>query len=356
MRKVVFWLAAVTLPAIFISGLGAASNKTTARPAPREVRAWNAKGPLVPLGVLPPRFPADNPWSAEKAELGRLLYFDTRLSKDGTVSCATCHDPEKGFTDNKPVSDGIAGFKGGMSSPTVIGRAYGQLQFWDGRARSLEEQAGGPMQNPIEMGNTHETVVATLQGIAGYRAMFAKVFGKESFGIDEVTKAIATYERTVLSGNSPYDRFKAGNRKALTAAQQRGFDVYFNKAKCDQCHEGINLTANAFHNLGVGANRSNPDVGRFAVTKREEDWGQFKTPTLRDIARTAPYMHDGSLKTLAEVVDFYDKGGEKNRNLDERMKPLNLSAQEKKDLVAFLESLNGEGWMALHKAPASFPQ
>jgi len=310
----------------------------------------------VPLGLLPIQFPKDNPYTPEKRELGRLLYYDTRLSADGTVSCASCHAPEHAFTDNKAVSSGIKAQLGGRSAPTVFNRAYSLAQFWDGRAKSLEDQAGGPMANAIEMGNTHEAVVNALRGIAGYRTMFKKVFGSEEFGIEEVTKAIATYERTVLSGNSPYDRYKAGNKKALTASQVRGMDVYFNKAKCDQCHEGINLTTNAYHNLGVGTDKPNPDEGRFVVTKSPADWGAFKTPTLREIARTAPYMHDGSLATLADVVEYYDKGGLANKNLDERMKPLKLSAQEKQDLVEFLKGLNGEGWQAKLVPPTVFPK
>lgn len=310
----------------------------------------------VPLGLLPLQFPKDNAYSPEKRELGRLLYYDKRLSADGTVSCATCHDPAFAFTDGKAVSDGIKGQKGGRSAPTVFNRAYSLAQFWDGRAKSLEEQAGGPMQNPIEMGNSHKGVVDTLKTIAGYKPLFAKAFGKEDFGIEEVTKAIATYERTVLSGNSPYDRYKAGNKTAMSASQLRGMDVYFNKAKCDQCHEGINLTTNAYHNLGVGTDKAVPDEGRFVVTKVAGDWGAFKTPTLREIARTAPYMHDGSLKTLEEVVDFYDKGGIANKNLDERLKPLKLSDAEKKDLVEFMKALSGQGWQAKLVAPKVFPQ
>jgi cytochrome c peroxidase len=310
----------------------------------------------VPLGLLPIQFPKSNPYSPEKRELGRLLYYDKRLSADGTVSCATCHAPESSFTDNKPVSGGIKGQTGGRSAPTVFNRAYSLAQFWDGRAKSLEEQAGGPMQNPIEMGNTHEVVVKTLKGLPGYVARFKQAFGSEEFGIDEVTKAIATYERTVLSGNSPYDRYKAGDKKAMSASQIRGFDVYFNKAKCDQCHEGVNLTANSYHNLGVGTDKPNPDEGRMAVTKNPADWASFKTPTLREIARTAPYMHDGSLATLEEVVEYYNKGGNPNKNLDERMKPLNLTPQEKKDLVEFMKAFNGEGWQAKLVPPTVFPK
>ena len=310
----------------------------------------------VPLGLLPIRFPKENLYTPEKRELGRLLYYDKRLSADGTVACATCHAPENSFTDNKPVSSGIQGQKGGRSAPTVFNRAYSLAQFWDGRAKTLEEQAGGPMQNSIEMGNTHEVVVKTLKGIPGYRARFKQVFGTEDFGIDEVTKAIATYERTVLSGNSPYDRWKAGNKKAMTADQVRGKDIFFGKGRCDACHEGVNLTANSFHNIGVGTDKPNPDEGRSIVTKNPSDWGAFKTPTLREIARTAPYMHDGSIATLEAVVDYYDKGGVANKNLDERIKPLKLSASEKKDLVEFLKALNGEGWQAKLVAPTVFPK
>ncbi len=310
----------------------------------------------MPLGLIPVQFPKDNPYTPEKAALGKLLYFDKRLSADDSVSCASCHSPELGFTDCQPVSTGIKSQKGGRSAPTVINRAYSLNQFWDGRAASLEEQAGGPMQNPIEMGNTHANVVKRIQAIPGYKALYQKAFGTDQIDIDLTTKAIATYERTVLSGNSPYDRYKAGNKKALTAAQVRGMDIYFNKAKCDQCHEGINFTLNSYHNLGVGMDKPNPDLGRYEVTKNEADWGAFKTPTLRDIARTAPYMHDGSLATLEDVVDYYNKGGLKNKNLDERMKPLNLSKTEQADLVAFLKALNGEGWQAQHQAPKQFPQ
>jgi cytochrome c peroxidase len=209
------------------------------------------------------------------------------------------------------------------------------------------------------MGNTHVDVVAKINAIPGYRVLFEKSFGSPEVTIDNLAKAIATFERTLLSGNSPYDRYKAGGKAALTAAQVRGMDVFFNKAKCDQCHEGVNFTSNSYHNLGVGIvigmDQPDPDVGRFEVTKDPMDWGAFKTPTLRDVARTAPYMHDGGLKTLDEVVEFYDKGGKPNKNLDEKIKPLKLTDGDKKDLVEFLKSLNGEGWQKV-TAPASFPQ
>ena len=314
-----------------------------------------AEGPVIPLGLLPIQFPKSNPYSAEKAELGRLLYYDTRLSADNTVSCGTCHTPAFAYTDGQPNSKGIRGQRGGRSAPSVINRAYSLAQFWDGRAATLEEQAKGPIQNPIEMGETHEGVVKKLNGIAGYRSLFKKVYGSEEIDIDRVAMAIATFERIVLSGNSAYDKYKAGNKTAMSASQIRGLDVYLNKAKCDGCHEGINFTANSYHNIGVGMDKPNPDEGRSAVTKNAADWGAFKTPTLRDISRTAPYMHDGSLKTLEEVVDFYDKGGIPNKNLDEKIKKLNLTEQNKKDLVAFMKALDGTSLQA-HKIPAKFPE
>jgi cytochrome c peroxidase len=205
------------------------------------------------------------------------------------------------------------------------------------------------------MGESPEEMLKRLQSIPGYRAWFAKVFGTEDFTLDHVAKAIATFERTVLSGNSAFDRYKAGDKKALAPAQVRGMNIFIKKAKCDKCHEGMNFTTHDFHNLGVGADKPDPDVGRYAVTKNPKDWGAFKTPTLRDIAETAPYMHDGSLKTLREVVDFYDKGGVLNKNLDPDIKPLKLTVDERNDLVEFLRALSGQGWQNI-KAPEKFPE
>jgi cytochrome c peroxidase len=309
----------------------------------------------VPLGLLPIQWPADNPYTKSKAELGRLLYFDKRLSADGSVSCADCHHPKFAFGDGKAVSTGIKGQKGGRSAPIVLNRAYSLAQFWDGRAATLEEQAKGPMANPIEMGNTHDALVAKLRDIPGYKTRFKAVFGTESMDIDHVAKAIATFERTVLSGNSPYDQYKAGKKKAMTPQQVRGMTLFFGKARCDACHEGINFTTNSYHNLGVGTDKPDPDAGRYVVTKKDADWGAFKTPTLREIAKTGPYMHDGSLATLEEVVDLYNKGGIPNKNLDQSIRKLNLTAEEKKDLVAFLQVLSGEGWQTATE-PTQFPQ
>jgi len=318
--------------------------------------AWAGDNkPREPLGLPPIEWPKDNRYSTVKAELGRYLYYDKRISADETISCATCHEPKYAFTDGAAVSTGIDGKKGNRSAPTVINRAFSLAQFWDGRATTLEEQVKGPMANPIEMGNSHEMVVASLQGIAGYQGLFAKAFGSEGITIDRAAMAIATFERTILSGNAPYDRYKKGDKKAMSPEQVRGMSVFFDKAKCDRCHENANFTLNAYANLGVGTDKPDPDVGRYAITKDPRDWGVFKIPTLREIEHTAPYMHDGSLKTLEEVVDFYDKGCTPNKNLDPNVRKLNLTDQDKKDLVAFLKALSGEGWQNAGP-PAEFPK
>lgn len=296
----------------------------------------------VPLGLQAPDIPEDNPVTDAKVDLGKRLYFDKRLSRDGTVSCATCHAPEKGWTDQSAVSTGIKGQKGGVSAPTVLNSAYMEFQFWDGRAKSLEEQAKGPIQNPLEMGFTHEEAVDRLKSIMGYAPLFKKAFGDEGIDIDRVAKAIATFERTVLTGNSPYDRWQAGNKKAMSAAAIRGHNLFHGKANCAICHDGFNFSNSDFHNIGVGMKAPEANLGRFAQTKEERHTGAFKTPTLRNLKYTAPYMHDGSEATLEQVVDYYDRGGEANAHLDGRIKPLKLTPEEKKDLVAFMDALNGD--------------
>lgn len=302
----------------------------------------------VPAGLEAPEAPADNPVTRAKVDLGRALYFDPRLSKDGTVSCASCHDPKKGWTDQAPVSTGIRGQKGGRSAPSVLNAAYYDLQFWDGRAPSLEEQAKGPIQNPIEMGFTHDGAVKRLKGIKGYRPLFDAAFGKGSaITIDAVARAIASFERTALSGGSKYDL------KAMDEPAQRGMGIFFGKARCSECHTGFNFSDSDFHNLGVGMSAKEPDLGRFAKTGKDSDRGAFKTPTLRGLSRTAPYMHDGSQRTLAEVVDFYDKGGEKNPWLSSKVQALKLTKGEKKDLLAFLEALDGA---PVEIAPPALPK
>ncbi len=329
---------------------------------PMEVAVPKGLGDLIPNNVVP----ATNPITKGKYELGRQLYFDPRVSKDGTVSCATCHNPEKGWTDQMPVSAGIGGQLGGRSAPTVLNTAYEVPLFWDGRAPSLEGQAQGPIQNAIEMGKqSYDEIIARLREIPGYREQFAKVFGTD-VTLDGMSKAIATFERVAaLSGNSAYDRYVVDfDSKALTDSQKRGMvlfglalnddddfktDVVRQKALCTTCHVGFNFSDKKFHNLGAGydpATGKFADLGRFAVTavgaKDPADIGAFKTPTLRDIANPAPYLHDGSESTLAAVVEFYNKGGIPNPYLDKDMKPLNLTDHEKADVVAFMQALTGE--------------
>lgn len=309
----------------------------------------------LPTGIdAPPPIPEDNPLTPAKIELGRQLFFDTRLSASGNISCATCHNPAMGFTDGRPNSIGVNAQTGARSAPSIINLAYATTGiFWDGRAPSLEAQAEGPMANPIEMGNTHEAVVTTVNGLTGYREQFKHVFGQETATIKEVAKAIAAFERTIISGNSPWDKYLKGDATAMSESATRGWALFQGKANCIPCHAGFNLTDNAFHNIGVGFDRPNVDLGRYEVTKLEEDKGRFKTPTLREIVYTAPYMHDGSEPTLESVIEYYDRGGVKNPQLDEKMKVLKLTPEEKADLLAFLKALSGEGWQA--KMPLSFP-
>jgi len=291
----------------------------------------------VPLGLKPLTANPDNEITQEKIELGKQLYFDTRLSKDDSVSCASCHDPKKGWSNGAAVATGIGGQKGGRSAPTIINAAYQKFQFWDGRADFVEGQALGPIQNPIEMNMPLDELVAKLSGIQGYREQFKQVFGSDEIKSEHIAQAIAAFERTILSGNAPYDRFKAGDKTALSESAQRGMKLFFGKAHCSACHVGANFTDGAFHNLGVSIKHEKPDAGRFELTKLEGDRASFKTPTLREIARTAPYMHDGSLSTLEDVVEYYSKGGTDNPQLDEEIFVLNLTAQEKSDLVTFLK-------------------
>lgn len=326
----------VALAALIASSAGIASAQDAA--------------PKVPAGLPAVAWPKDNQPSADKISLGMQLYFDPRLSKDNMVSCASCHDPAKGFSNGERFATGVGGAKGGRSAPSVINSAYYAQQFWDGRAATLEEQALGPIQNPIEMAMTLDAVVAKLNKIDGYKSQFQKVFGTDvnSAGIG---KAIAAYERTVLSGNAPYDKFKAGEPHALSKKAADGMKLFFGKARCSACHTGPSFMDNGYHNIGIGMTGKEPDVGREALSKLAGDRGAFKTPTLREIAKTGPYMHDGSLKTLEEVVEHYNKGGIANEWLDEELVPLNLTADEKDAVVVFMkEGLSSADYPA-HKAP-----
>ncbi len=320
-------------------------------------------------GALQVKGVDENPLTRAKIELGRQLYFDPRMSADMSVSCASCHDPDEGFARHTRFGVGIRSQEGGRNSPVSYNRILSDLQFWDGRAESLEAQAVGPIANPIEMGNTHEACVECLKGIPGYQMQFDRIFGDSN--IEAVGQALASFERAIVTGPTPFDyheQFKpfqdldpedledneelkakyeqakaAVEAHSMSEAAIRGRELFFtDKANCSACHVGANLTDEKYHNIGVGMDVENPDVGRAEISKDDKDHGAFKTPTIRNVALTAPYMHDGSMKTLAEVVEWYAKGGHPNPALSDKIKKLDLTDQDKADLVAFMEACTGD--------------
>ena len=324
------------------------------------------------LGLPPLAVTADNPQTAEKIALGRLLFNYKRFSANGSVSCASCHQADKAFADGQPVAKGINGQAGTRNTPTVVNAAFYQTQFLDGLANSLEEQALGPFMNTIEHGLTsHQAIIDIIRQDADYIKQFNTVFNVQANAvtINHVVKAIASFERTLIAGNSPFDRYYFGmDQSAISVSAARGSRIFRRKGNCVTCHEiSLNnalFTDNRFYNIGVGFKRlapvlealvagNNPDdlaltdvqrseLGRFNVTKALADLGKFKTPSLRNIALTAPYMHDGSMITLEEVIEHYDKGGDKNRYIDAKIFPLHLTQQEKADLAAFMQTLTSQ--------------
>jgi cytochrome c peroxidase len=312
-------------------------------------------GPAIaihaPLGLPGVPIPPDNPPTAAAIALGRKLFYDRRLSKDASVACASCHDPRAYFTDGHAVSSGVGGLRGDRNAPTVLDAAYMPFQFWDGRAASLEEQAGSPIEDPVEMNQSHTGAVRQLNADPSYGPMFRAAFGSPDITIGRVEKAVASFERTLLSGNSPFDRYEyGGDKSALSEAQIRGLAVFQdpNRGNCAVCHtitrQSALFTDGKFHNTGEGVDGAGDfiDVGRYRETKVATDTGAFLTPTLRNVAKTPPYMHDGHLKTLKDVVDFYAGQGNSNPYLDKEMKSIHLSGQDRADLVEFLQSLTGD--------------
>jgi cytochrome c peroxidase len=305
----------------------------------------------VPLGLPPVSLPIENHPTANSIALGRRLFYDTRLSKDDTVSCASCHHPGFGFKDPRERSTGVAGAKGRRHAPTLVNAVYSSFLFWDGRARSLEAQADGPITDPHEMNQTCEALVAKLQSDPQYGALFQSTFGTDDITMERIATALAGFERMMLSGNSAFDRYKyQGHKDALSAAQIRGLAIFTDpqKGNCSACHtigqDQALFTDDDFHNTGEGAGPDGEfiDRGRFEVTKRDSDKGAFKTPTLRNVAISGPYMHDGKLKTLKDVVDFYAGKGNSNPYLDKRISAIQLSGRDRADLVEFMKSLTGE--------------
>ncbi len=302
----------------------------------------------VPLGLdayVPS--PESNPLTREKVNLGRALFFFKGLSGDGTLACAGCHVLDKAFSDGQPRAVGTGRQVNMRRTPTLLNRAWGKSFFWDGRALTLEDQVLQPIVNPQEMGLKPEEIVQRVRADRTLSAQMRAVFGREATN-DDIARALASYVRTIISGDSPYDRYVAGDRAALNEKQQVGLKLFRGKANCVACHVGPNLTDERFHNTGLGwKDGAWIDRGRIAISRREADGGAFKTPGLREIASAAPYMHDGSLATLDDVIDFYDKGGRANPNVDPEMRELKLTAEEKLSLIEFLRSLSGkvsEGW------------
>jgi cytochrome c peroxidase len=304
--------------------------------------------PEVPLGALVD-WKALPGLTADKVILGRLLFFDARLSADQTISCASCHRPANAFGDTMPISVGVHGRRGSRKSPTFVNGAWqhrlDHVFAWDGRAASLAAQSKGPLLNPEEMDNTAPGVVETISQVDEYRERFHKVYGGEPIDIDRVADALGAYMASRISGNSAVDRYQAGDRSALSDEAAQGRELFVGRANCMRCHFSWTYTDSQFHNLGVGWNGAAfADPGRAAVTGNVKDTAAFKTPTLRDVSKHAPYMHDGSMVTLREVIDHYDAGGAANPWISDQLEPLGLSEREKASLVAFLNALDGEGY------------
>lgn len=355
-----------------LAALLAAGCQGSARVAapPRGAPPWEAANPVGPLPEPPLGSPGDFtlvPWvTPEKVRLGRWLFFDARLSEDRTVSCATCHVPERAFSEGTAVSTGVHGRKGRRKSQPIANVAFQVYPhfFWDGRAASLAEQAIGPLENPVEMGLPRAEVAARVAAVPGYRPYFRAAFGDPAITAERIAEAIAAYEATRLSGNSRADRFDTGDASALDARERTGRELFFGRAECSQCHLGPSYSDALFHNLGIGWSPPRSlvqplaegfaDKGRYEVTRAERDLGAFKTPTLRDCSKRAPYMHDGSMATLEEAVLHYWRGGFENPWLSERMRPVPMTRDDLEALVAFLRALDGEGYQ--DAAPASLPQ
>ncbi len=285
-------------------------------------------------------FPEENPFTEAKAKLGQTLYFDPRLSRSNMQSCASCHNPSFAWGDGLPKGVGDHLIELGRRSPTILNSAWSEALMWDGRFETLEEQALGPIQADVEMNMPLDELIEKLRQIEGYPPLFAAAYdGDEEITADKIAMAIATYERTVISGEAPFDRWIKGQRNAISASAQRGFQLFNNKARCAACHSGWRFTDDSFHDIGL----SDEDIGRGAelpgIVKMQH---AFKTPGLRNINQRAPYMHDGSLETLADVIEHYNQGGIERPSLSSEMHPLSLTGQEKKDLVAFMESLTSD--------------
>jgi len=323
------------MKALIVAGVAMATLLCMAVPAVADAgdRRAEAKQAFLRPADIP--FPDDNPYTVEKATLGWTLFFDPRLSGSGVISCATCHNPSLGWGDGLATGIGHMGARLKRRSPTVMNLAWAELLMWDGRADSLEDQALGPMKNPDEMNMMPDQAVKILAGMPEYQALFDAAFPGEGITQAAITRALATYQRTIVSGIAPFDRWIAGDEQAIGEPAKRGFDLFTGKANCAECHSGWNFTDQGFYDIGL----PDADPGRGAILPLPSMRHAFKTPTLRDVTRRSPYMHDGSVKTLADVVRHYDTGFVQRDSLSASMKRLNLTDQEVADLVAFMETL-----------------
>ncbi len=318
--------------------LAVAQTACATRSAPRTVGAESSR----PLGLdLYRPEPDDNPTVPATVALGRRLFHERRLARDRSLACVDCHRPALAFTDGRAKAVGVYGRRGPRSVPTLVNRAWGESFFWDGRIDTLEMLVLAPIVAELEMDLTIGEAVDRLRGTTPYPTAFRETFGGEVNGAD-LARALAAYIRTIQAGGSPYDRYVWGDPAALSADAQAGLHLFRGRANCTVCHAGANLTDEQFHNTGVFWGQQPYDAGRVVVTGVSEDTGKFKTPTLREIEHTAPYMHDGSIATLEEVVDFYDRGGNANPYRDRELRPLSLTGEEKEALLNFLRSLSGE--------------
>jgi cytochrome c peroxidase len=334
MRKFTFSTVALAVLAVALFTSQSMSTITdyTSRAGHSSLQGW-----LLPST---PPYPVGNEPNAARVELGKKLFFDPRLSGDGNMSCATCHNPVLGWSDGLPTAKGVRSMVLGRATPTIINSAFNGLQMWDGRKASLEDQAMGPMEATVEMNMDTAKLFDWLRGNDEYRALFEQAYPGEGVTAKTVSKAIATFERTVVSDNSPFDKWVQGEQSAMTPSQVRGFDLFVGKANCEVCHNAPNFSDDGFHNIGLASfGIDEPDVGRYSERPLRLMKGAFKTPTLRDIERTAPYFHDGSAATLMDVVEHYDRGGVVHDNLSPNVRALNLTYQEKHDLVAFMRAL-----------------
>lgn len=328
-------ISTVFLIFLFATGVTAAEDKPVLKAGHPSLKEW----------ILPDApFPKDNAPNAARINLGRHLFFDPRLSGDGNMSCGTCHNPALGWSDGLATAKGVKSTILPRSSPTIINSAFNTIMMWDGRKKDLEEQAMGPMEAHAEMNMDTAKLFKWLNETPGYRKMFEAAYPGEAINAASLSMALAAFERTVIMNDSPFDRWLAGDAKAMTAQQVNGFDIFLdaNKGNCAACHSPPNFTDNGFHNIGLASwGNPNPDMGRYAQKPVQRLKGAFKTPQLRGITLTAPYFHDGSAETLKDVIALYEKGGIVTTNIDPNIKQIKLSKKDKEDLLAFLHALTG---------------